>query len=729
MQFTILSYIPCALGLIGVGLLTLLKNPRNKLNIVFAGFAISLGLWVIALFFGDLVISKEFSLWALRIGNAIGMFMAPFIVLFGVYFPVRLRRPSKWLLGMAYIPTLIFIVLAPTPFIINDVQLVDNAVQLTSVTPLYSLQTLYIAICWILGIVLVLRKFRRVGPRERAQIKLVLLGLAVALLVNIGTNYVLAALSASSNYSNFLANLSLLVFVISTSYAIVRYRLFDIRRAIIRIFGYTITVGIVATMYSFAVLVVLGKLIGVETTNSKPLMVTLVIVTIFVSFTFQHLRQLIDRLTMSIFYRHAYSIRQVLDSLTDALVRSYTIEATATKSLHIIAAALQPVSAYLVVTDDKGHIYKHFTLDRHQTPLHPELVAQLMQDTKPIIERDLTTHKELAQLLDEQGVTLALRLGKKAHPTGYILFGHKHSGSVYNSDDIRLLHIVSKNLSLALENAKKYEQIERFADTLKHEVDHATTRLRHANEELKQLDKLKDDFISMASHQFRTPAGSIRQALQMINGPGLTSAERKEMLRLAEINSEELVTLVSTMLSISRLQAGRFLIDKSMAKLDDIVERVLAATTILADQKRIKLVFEKPERPIATQVDVAKIKEAMTNYTENAIKYSPEGSTITIRFREEPHRVYFEVLDQGMGVPEDERSSLFGKFYRAQNARHEQPDGNGIGLYVVKSIAEGHHGEAYYEALNPGSLFGFWLPYTKPSVATYATKAQDKVIN
>jgi len=131
---------------------------------------------------------------------------------------------------------------------------------------------------------------------------------------------------------------------------------------------------------------------------------------------------------------------------------------------------------------------------------------------------------------------------------------------------------------------------------------------------------------------------------------------------------------------------------------------------MLAEQKKIKLVLNKPKQPIKLVADRAKINETMANYVENAIKYSPAGSSVTIDLKKENNRIIYEVSDEGLGVPEAERQNLFGKFFRAKNARKEQPDGNGIGLFVVKTIVEAHGGEAYYRPLNQGSLFGFWLP-------------------
>jgi signal transduction histidine kinase len=709
MLFVILSYIPCVIGLLTVALIVLLKNPRSRLHLIFSALATVLGLWLFALFLGDLTISHDFSLWAVRAGSLIGILLGPLMVLFGLYFPVKIQKPARGLLFIIWFITVVFMALALTNIIIPDIEFLNHTAQPKDLNTAYTLQSLFIAITWLIGLSYLIRKFRRVGPRERAQIRLVFAGIITILVVNMSTGYIMTALGISNNYSNIIGSLAVLAFVATTAYAIVKYRLFDIRMAIVRLVGYVATVLIVALIYSVAIIVILGNLFGVDTVNSRPLAAVLIITTLFVSLTFQPLRKFIDKITLRIFYRHAYNEREVLDKLSDALVKRSTIDEIASSSSRIISEAIQPASLYFAVLADDGSVYKQLSSNQPNPVDTSSIVSALEHESKATIDYDLA-RPSLRVSLEALNAALILRLGKKSQPIGFIIFGHKRNGGIYTNQDIKLLEIAAKNLSIALENAKKYDQIAHFNETLREEVKHATARLRHANEELKSLDKLKDDFISMASHQFRTPASSVHQALQMVNNPKLSEEERKEMLKLAEINSAELVSLVSTMLSISRLQAGRFLIDKSLVDLPALIDKVLETTAIVADQKHTKLDFRRPDHAVIIEADSAKLREAITNYVENAIKYSPENSTVTIRIRSEDDRIYFEVTDQGMGVPEAERKDLFGKFYRAQNARQQQPDGNGIGLYVVRNIAEGHGGQAYYEPQENGSLFGLWLP-------------------
>jgi signal transduction histidine kinase len=230
------------------------------------------------------------------------------------------------------------------------------------------------------------------------------------------------------------------------------------------------------------------------------------------------------------------------------------------------------------------------------------------------------------------------------------------------------------------------------------------------NNKLKTLDALKDDFISMASHQLRTPASSVHEAIQMLSDPSLSRSEHKKLLQLAEASSEHLANVVVDMLSIARIQAGHFTIEKSEINFLALAQRAIMELSVSAEQNKIKIILNKSKEALVIQADRAKINEAMSNLLENAIKYSVEGSSVSINVRKENDRIIYEVLDSGIGVPAKERKSIFSKFFRARNARLEHPDGNGIGLFVVKTIAQAHGGDAFYKPQASGSLFGFWLP-------------------
>lgn len=714
MLFKIVSYAPSIAGLSAIAVVTLLKNVRSRVNRLFFCLTIILAIWLTTLLVADLALSASLSLWMLRAAAFTGTLIIPFLLYFSSAFPVTVKRPGKYFHIVTLGPAIIFMLLAFTPLLVPNVEIRAGTAQPTELGLLYSLQSLYALIGFVASFVIMLHKIRGLNIRQRAQVRLMIFGLVVALLANFTTGYILAVIETANNYSNLVGSLSLLVFIGATSYAIVKHRLFDIRLAITRTIGFALTILVVGTLYSVIVLVISLLFFGSDNASfvqNGSQLALLIIPTIFVALTFHRIEQYIGKITRHIFYHDAYDLQATIDRLSDALVANNEVKTIMGNSLSVITNALQPEHAYFVTFDANGEIAAEISTERQAPAQLPKLLRSLQKfDSNPIV-RDELLELSVPQNLFTEDVALALWLGPKQTPTGVLLLGSRRNGRIYTTQDIDLLRIGAKNLAVALENAKKYEQISGFAETLKDEVERATAKLRRANERLKSLDKLKDDFMSMASHQLRSPATSVHEALHMLNHPALDDQDRERLVSLAEASSERLVTVVTTMLNMARLQAGRFTIDRTEADLVHLTEKVIMQTSVVADQKGVKLRFSKPPKPVNLPVDMAKISEAMANYIENAIKYGPAKSIVHISLSSNDKDVRFEVTDHGMGVPEAERDKLFAKFYRATNARQEQPDGNGIGLYVVRSIAEGHGGHAYYRPLEKGSLFGFSIPY------------------
>ncbi len=317
---------------------------------------------------------------------------------------------------------------------------------------------------------------------------------------------------------------------------------------------------------------------------------------------------------------------------------------------------------------------------------------------------------EVRQMLEAQGIFAVKPLRTEAGIGGLYLLGEKFSQEIFTKQDATLMHAITEISDLSIERALFYDQIQSFNATLQQRVDDATQRLKKANRRLRALDILKDDFISMASHQLRSPATSVRDAIKMLEQHYLTSAERQKIIQLADASSERLVSVITGMLSVARIQAGHFTLEKSEVEMGQLVERALLQASALAAEKHITLQFDRPKQAIILTADRPKLNEIMANYIENAIRYSSEHTSVTITLKKANDRVHFTVSDHGIGVPESDRKDLFAKFFRASNARQAQPNGNGIGLFVVKTVALEHDGDAYYEPLEHGSLFGFWLP-------------------
>lgn len=260
-------------------------------------------------------------------------------------------------------------------------------------------------------------------------------------------------------------------------------------------------------------------------------------------------------------------------------------------------------------------------------------------------------------------------------------------------------------------------------DELQKQIDAATAELRKANIELQRLDDGKDEFVSMASHQLRTPLTSIKGYLSMVleGDAGELNREQRKLLEEAFTSSERMVRLIGDFLNVSRLQNGKFTIDRSaQVNLADLVEQEIDNVDEIAKSRGIGIAYHKPAGFPVLYLDEDKMRQVVMNYLDNAVYYSPESKTITVRLYKNEGTVVLEVIDRGMGVPKAEQKRLFTKFFRAKNAQKQRPDGTGIGLYLAKMVITGHGGRIIFESTEgKGSMFGFRLPIKKlanPSV-------------
>jgi signal transduction histidine kinase len=246
-----------------------------------------------------------------------------------------------------------------------------------------------------------------------------------------------------------------------------------------------------------------------------------------------------------------------------------------------------------------------------------------------------------------------------------------------------------------------------------------SNRLKKSNDKLKALDEAKDEFVSMASHQLRTPLTSIKGYISMVleGDAGEINETQKQMLGQAFFSSQRMVYLISDLLNVSRLKTGKFVIEPKPAYLPDIVESEMQQLIEGASAKNLTLSYTKPKEFPTLLLDEMKIRQVIMNFTDNAIYYTPSGGKIQVSLKETPKAVEFTVKDSGIGVPKEQQHKLFEKFFRADNARKSRPDGTGLGLFMARKVIVAQGGSIIFQsAEGKGSTFGFSFPKEKLEV-------------
>ncbi len=240
-----------------------------------------------------------------------------------------------------------------------------------------------------------------------------------------------------------------------------------------------------------------------------------------------------------------------------------------------------------------------------------------------------------------------------------------------------------------------------------------TKQLEDANEKLKALDIARSEFITIASHQLRTPPATIKWYLSgLLSGDyGKFKAEQREILEKTNRTNNSLISLIDDMLNVSRIERGKMEFLFEEVDLLPLADLTFEQLTPIAKEKNIKLTFKKPVRALPKiMADKEKIRQVMNNLIDNALKYTKIGN-VAVNLWQEKDEVKFSVTDTGKGITPEENEAIFQKFSRGKESI-KQSAGLGLGLYVAKVVIEQHKGKIWAESpgSGKGSVFTFSLP-------------------
>lgn len=228
------------------------------------------------------------------------------------------------------------------------------------------------------------------------------------------------------------------------------------------------------------------------------------------------------------------------------------------------------------------------------------------------------------------------------------------------------------------------------------------------------LLKTKSDFVSVASHQLKTPLTYIDWGLEALNGDETLSDANKEIVSGALKASKLLSEIVESLLDIARIEEGRFGYKFEQADISDFLGQILERAMPEANRAGVRLYFEKPEVQLPKVfIDPQRLSLAISNLLDNGIRYNVKNGDVIVRAVQTDGKPFIEVSvkDTGIGIPPEEIKKLFVKFFRADNAIKSQTEGTGLGLYIAKNIIEAHGGQIRAESeLNRGTTFYFTLP-------------------
>lgn len=234
----------------------------------------------------------------------------------------------------------------------------------------------------------------------------------------------------------------------------------------------------------------------------------------------------------------------------------------------------------------------------------------------------------------------------------------------------------------------------------------------HQVEQMARLNKMKSEFVSIASHQLRTPLSAIRWETEILLSKFAAGLDKKQKEAIENISQtgQQMGRLVNDLLDVARIDQGRLILKKEKIDLTAITREVIKNVSPLAQAGKVHIVFEE-KNPAWVMGDADKLKLAIENFLSNAIKYTLGKGIVEVSFSEKGECCVFSVKDNGAGIPEGQQKKIFEKFFRSDNALKNNTVGTGLGLYITKNIMEQSGGKVWFQSVeNKGSVFNFSIP-------------------
>ncbi|MBK6631697.1 MAG: histidine kinase [Betaproteobacteria bacterium] len=264
-----------------------------------------------------------------------------------------------------------------------------------------------------------------------------------------------------------------------------------------------------------------------------------------------------------------------------------------------------------------------------------------------------------------------------------------------------------------LDEASQVRAYSRQLEQKSHELEAATAELRAANERLKELDRLKDDFMSTVTHELRTPLTSIRAFSEiLLEDPKIDLEERKKFLAIIVKEVERLTRLINQVLDLAKIESGNAEWHTANIDLHEVIEESVAATSSLFSDKRIGLDMALPGNVPKVRADRDRLIQVMLNLLSNAVKFcEAERGRVTVTLSAEEGEVRVDVKDNGSGIGEADQNTIFEKFRQVGDTMTAKPQGTGLGLPISRQIVEHFGGRLWVSSeLGKGATFSFTLP-------------------
>ncbi len=690
---------------LSLGVLTLLKSSEKATSKIFGAICFCMFLWCVSIgtlslgFYGPLSLRLAF-------------FSCALIPLFGLFFSTTFPNDKlPYSLGQTLliaVPSIILIAFIPGELILDPI--IVGQGTLLRIGLLNQLYTLYMLayFAWI-GRNL-FYKFRKASPVEKVRYGYFFTGLLFTSLLGLLFGPIMVLIGIGDLV--YFGPLSTIFIVAFTAYAILKYQIMGIDIIIKKSMAYAIVTMVLISIYMVVALAA-ERIIRTHFHLTSFLADAVAATVIVVSF--QLIYAGIHGITDRVFFRRSIEYQKVLEEVSGSIASVIEMDALLVFIKRTIMDTLNPSCFSAFIKGSGGYADP----EDEKNKLSPEdhLIRQIDGSNKLLFIEELENGPDAADTGDavremkSRGFVLIVPALVKGRLVSVFCLGEKNSGELYKDEDIAFLSTLASETALAIDNSMMYDEQKRNI------------------KKLQELDHMKSNFISNISHELRTPLSSIKGFVYMIRREkNMKEENREEFMRIIEEDTERLTKLINRLLNLSRFEPGNIKLNKMEFDLIAAVREVMDGHRTQAEMKKI-IVENDMSLNLMIHADPQNVKEALSQFLENAIEYTYDGGRIKVSVRDMGDEVSVSVADTGCGIPETELPHIFDRFYKVEKPI-EQVGGIGLGLALVKNIVDAHGGKVCVES-HPGrgSRFAFTMPTGRqvlPAVAQLSILSPEK---
>lgn len=699
-------------GSIILGLFTFFSNPKSFTNRLLLSASIVLAVWSVVIY-GSVNVPPDQTLIWVRLTTFFAVPLSAVFLLISINLPDSKILIKGWQLALLFVIGVVTMLVTLSPYLFTEVIFSKDMTTYQPVTgPGMAIFAPVVNGLAILGLVVLVYRLIKAKGILKVQLGYVTLGLTLMFGLIIVTIFVPAAIFNNIQFVSF-GPLYALIFLTFTSYAIVRHRLLDIRILVARTVSYSLLASVVVLLYVVA-LSLITRFVP-ESSFSVNEIVLFIILTLFTVSTSGYILKFLEKITERIFFKTSYETEEVLSKITQKMASTIERKTLSDEIISILVSYIKmSKAAFVLIKNHEVVDVESLGYEEDDVKMSKWAETLLHKSSKVLVYEEIE-NTDTKSLLREHDINVVMPLKVKDDEIGLFLIGPKSSGEVYSAQDIELFEILTPQLAVALQNAQSYAEIQEFSRTLEKRVEERTKELEKAQkseiEKQKEVIKLKDEFVFIATHDLRTPVTAISGFVDLINEQEVQLPENiKEDINNIRQASSRLTELVDDLLEVARSESGTIKIESKPVEISKIVKHVFNEVKPSADKRGITVEVSLSNVQ-SVMADPEKLQEVIENLMSNAVKYNKENGQVKFITQEDGEYLLFTISDTGLGIPADKQDKIFTKFFRAHQKGTEEVPGTGLGLFVVRMLIEKMGGQVSFESHeNVGTTFKFKLP-------------------